>query len=139
MVSLILGFHLFCLLIECLYSIPIYNVTEGEVLYGVEHGLSTSLPTITCCIFDFKPIPSSRSFWFFRNSPVASNQHLGVIHHVILSRAGGGGNSWNYRTIAWPRTLSKDIAGFYKCSRERGSHFFRGFSLVVGGKFRYAV
>eukprot|EP00117_Sycon_ciliatum_P004381 scpid103344/ scgid8782/ len=123
---------------QCHNSVTLYNVSKGEVLYGVEGALSTSLPSILCCmvlnIYTKQPFPASKRYFFFQDSPVASHSHLRILKqdewirhwHVI----------YYYRTVVWPHTLTKDIAGEYKCSRHELSPgwYYVSFYLVVGAK-----
>eukprot|EP00117_Sycon_ciliatum_P020690 scpid94326/ scgid5752/ Protein sidekick-2 len=122
---------------QCHNSVTLYNVSKGEVLYGVEGALSTSLPSITCCIrrsyYRRQPYPASKQYLFFQNSPVANHPHLGVSKHVDWYRHFE--EVYYYPTIVWPRILTKDIAGEYKCSyQDVGGFSSRSFHLVVGAK-----
>eukprot|EP00117_Sycon_ciliatum_P025208 scpid55458/ scgid4551/ Down syndrome cell adhesion molecule; CHD2 len=124
---------------QCHNSVTLYNVSKGEVLYGVEGALSTSLPSITCCIrrsyYRRQPYPASKQYLFFQNSPVANHPHLGVSKHVDWYRHFH--EVYYYPTIVWPHTLTKDIAGEYKCSRydlRPGGWSYRSFYLVMGAK-----
>eukprot|EP00117_Sycon_ciliatum_P018489 scpid103977/ scgid17077/ len=121
---------------RCGIVLPIYNVTYGAVLYRTENELSTSLPTVTCCIYRYverlQPYPLSTHFWFFQNTPIESHSRLSVLNHVSTLNVY---RMWIYRTIVWPRTITKDIAGIYKCSLENVGNFrSRSFSIVVGAK-----
>ncbi|XP_065186657.1 cell adhesion molecule DSCAM-like isoform X2 [Sycon ciliatum] len=123
---------------QCHNSVTLYNVSKGEVLYGVEGALSTSLPSITCCIrrsyYRRQPYPASKQYLFFQNSPVANHPHLGVSKHVDWYRHFE--EVYYYPTIVWPHILTKDIAGEYKCSRfdlDPGWYYV-SFYLVVGEK-----
>eukprot|EP00117_Sycon_ciliatum_P024861 scpid53216/ scgid4551/ Down syndrome cell adhesion molecule homolog len=129
---------------QCYSSAGLYNqngdhLRNGDVLYGVEGALSTSLPSILCCmvlnIYTKQPFPASKRYFFFQDSPVASHSHLRILKqdewirhwHVI----------YYYRTVVWPHTLTKDIAGEYKCSRydlRPGGWSYRSFYLVMGAK-----
>eukprot|EP00117_Sycon_ciliatum_P008248 scpid93612/ scgid2589/ len=128
---------------QCYSSAGLYNqngdhLRNGDVLYGVEGALSTSLPSITCCIrrsyYRRQPYPASKQYLFFQNSPVANHPHLGVSKHVDWYRHFE--EVYYYPTIVWPRILTKDIAGEYKCSRfdlDPGWYYV-SFYLVVGEK-----
>ncbi|XP_065185844.1 protein sidekick-2-like [Sycon ciliatum] len=122
---------------KCSFNLPIFNVTRGEVLYRLENELSTSLPAVTCCILQntegrHQPYPPSAHFWFLQNSPVANHQRLRVLNHVIMMYSI---YIWVYRSIVWPRSITKDIAGEYKCSyQDVGGFSSRSFHLVVGAK-----
>eukprot|EP00117_Sycon_ciliatum_P030908 scpid102586/ scgid24276/ len=128
---------------QCYSSAGLYNqngdhLRNGDVLYGVEGALSTSLPSITCCIrrslYKQPPFPASKKYFFFQKSPVADHPRLRILDHI----------EWYqhlrlvyyYPTIVWPHTLTKDIAGEYKCSRHELSPgwYYVSFYLVVGAK-----